>query len=73
MSAKFDEYAHSGLVSIVFTRSKRDGHTHGHTHTRTDGTTAALLYPLLNALRGYNLKSDVNCVVFVEEKDVARF
>ena len=48
MSAKFDEKAHNGSVSIVFTRSKRDGHTHGH----TDGTTAALLYPLRNALRG---------------------
>ena len=32
MSAKFDEEACNGSVSIVFTRSKRDGHTHGHTH-----------------------------------------
>ena len=48
MSAKFDEEAHNGSISIVFTRSKRDGHTHEH----TDGTTAALPYPLRNALRG---------------------
>ena len=27
MSAKFDEEAHNGLVSIVFTRSKCDTHT----------------------------------------------
>ena len=26
MSAKFDEEWHNGLVSIVFTWSKRDGH-----------------------------------------------
>ena len=57
MSAKFDEEAHNGSVSIVFTRSKRDGHTHGH----TDGTTAALLYPLRNALRGDNNKAVVVC------------
>ena len=57
MSAKFDEEAHNGSVSIVFTRSKRDGHTHGH----TDGTTAALLYPLRNALRGDNIPSATRC------------
>ena len=48
MSAKFDEEAHNSSVSIVFTRSKREGHSHAH----TDGTTAALLYPLRNMLRG---------------------
>ena len=60
MSAKFDEEACNGSVSIVFTRSKSDGHTHGHTHThaRTDKTTAALLYPLPNALRGDNNQTD---------------
>ena len=31
MSTKFDEEAYNDLVSIVFTRSKRDGHTHGRT------------------------------------------
>ena len=51
MSAKFDEEAHNGSVSIVFTRSKRDGHTHGH----TDGTTAALLYPPRNAFTMVNM------------------
>ena len=30
-SAKFDEEAHSSLVSIVFTTSKRDGHMHWRT------------------------------------------
>ena len=34
----FAEEAHNGLVLIMFTRPKHDGHT--------DGTTAALLYPL---------------------------
>ena len=33
MSAKFDEEALNGLVSIVFTRSKRDGQT----QTLTEG------------------------------------
>ena len=59
MSAKFDEEAHNGSVSIVFTRSKRDGTTHG----RTDGTTAALLYPLRNALRGDKNSQKVDTVV----------
>ena len=49
MSANFDEEEHNGLVSIVFTRST-DGRTDAHTH----GTTATLLYPLRNALRGDN-------------------
>ena len=42
MSAKFDENLHYGLVSVMFTRSKSD--------TPIDITTAALLYPLHNAL-----------------------
>ena len=37
MSAKFDEEAHNGLVSIMFIRSKCDGHM----HALTDRTTAA--------------------------------
>ena len=45
MSAKFDKETWNGVVSIVFTRST-DGRTHG--------TTAALLYPHRNALRGDN-------------------
>ena len=45
MSAKFDKETRNGVVSIVFTRS---------THGQTDGTTAALLYPHRNALRGDN-------------------
>ena len=48
MSAKFDVDAHKGLLSIVFTRSKHNGHT----DTRTDRTKAALLHPFRNALRG---------------------
>ena len=44
MSVKFDEDVHNSLVAIVFTRIRRDA--------LTDGTTAALLYPLRNALRG---------------------
>ena len=47
MSAKFDKETCNSVVSIVFTRSK-DGRTEG----RTDGTTAALLYSLRNALHG---------------------
>ena len=43
MSAKFDNETCNGVVSILFTRS---------THGQTDGTTAALLYPHRNALRG---------------------
>ena len=49
MSAKFDKETCNGVVSIVFTRST-DGRTDAHTHTH--GTTAALLYPHRNALRG---------------------
>ena len=45
MSAKFEKEICNGLVSIVFTRSS---------HGQTDGTTAALLYPHRNALRGDN-------------------
>ena len=53
MSAKFDEDVHNSLVAIVFTRIRHDALT----DARTDGTTAALLYPLCNALRGDNNKS----------------
>ena len=53
ISAKFDKEICNGLVSIVFTRSS-DGRKDGTTHARTDGTTAALLYPHRNALRGDN-------------------
>ena len=53
MSAKFDKETCNGIVSIVFTRST-DGRTEPHTDGRTDGTTAALLYPHRNALRGDN-------------------
>ena len=49
MSAKFDKETWNGVVSIVFTRS-----TDGRTDRRTHGTTAALLYPHRNALRGDN-------------------
>ena len=34
MSAKFDKEIHNGLVSIMFTRSKRDGHTYGRTESQ---------------------------------------
>ena len=47
------------IVSTVFTKSKpgrTDGRTH--THGRMHGTTAALLYPHRNALRGDNKYSD---------------
>ena len=54
MSAKFDEDMHNNLVAIVFTRIRRDAHMDGRTEGHTDGTTAALLYPLRNALRGDN-------------------
>ena len=47
MSTKFDKETRNGVVSIVFTRS-----THGRNHGRTDGTTAALLYPHRNVLHG---------------------
>ena len=53
MSAKFDKEICNGLVAIVFTRST-DGRTDRRTHTHTHGTTAALLYPHRNALRGDN-------------------
>ena len=45
MSGKFDEDMHNNLVAILFTRIRRDARMDG----RTDGTTAALLYPLRNA------------------------
>ena len=45
MYVKFDKETRNGVVSIVFTRSL---------HGRTDGTTAALLYPHFNALDGDN-------------------
>ena len=51
MSAKFDEDVNNSLVAIVFTRDKA-WHTDWLTDARTDGITAALLYPLRNALRG---------------------
>ena len=46
MSAKFNKEICYDVVSIVFTRS-----TDGRMEPRTDGTTAALLYPHRNALR----------------------
>ena len=52
MSAKFDEDVNNSLVAIVFTRIRCDARTDWLTDARTDGTTAALLYPLRNALRG---------------------
>ena len=48
MSAKFDEEAQNDLVSIVFTRSMRDGHT----HTGTDGrnhSSVTILFKKSNA------------------------
>ena len=42
MSSKLDEYAHNGFHKVKAWR----------THAHTDGTTAALQYPLRNALRG---------------------
>ena len=56
MSAKFDEDVNNSLAAIVFTRIRRDARTDWRTHARTDGTMAALLYPLRNALRGDNKK-----------------
>ena len=53
MFAKFDKEICNGLVSMVFTRSSH-GRTDGRNHARMDGTTAALLYPHRNALRGDN-------------------
>ena len=44
MSAKFDEDVHNSLVAIAFTRIRLDG--------LMEVTTATLLYPLHNALRG---------------------
>ena len=58
MSAKFDEDVHNSLVAIAFTRIRcdalADGLTDWLTNGRTDGTKAALLYPLRNVLRGDN-------------------
>ena len=53
MSAKFDEEICYGVVSIVFTRST-PRRTEPRTDGRTDETTAELLYPHRNALRGDN-------------------
>ena len=51
MSAKFDKETCNGVVFIMFIRST-EGRTDRRTHARTHGTTAALLYPHRNALRG---------------------
>ena len=63
MSAKFDKETCNGVVSIMFTRST-DGRTDGRTHARTHGTTAALLYPHRNALRGEKKLSITNILIF---------
>ena len=57
MSAKFDEAAHNGLLFIVFTMPKRDGHTDGRTEppqryyipsgTRCTGQKANLSFGIL--------------------------
>ena len=60
MSAKFDEDAHKGLVSIMSTRSKCDAQTNVRMNALrdagTDGNTIALLHvcPLILALCGNN-------------------
>ena len=54
MSSKFDKETRNGVVSIVFTRSM-----HGRTDARIHGTTAALLYPHRNVLRGDNQRVPV--------------
>ena len=55
MSAKLAEDVHNSLVAIAFTRIRRDALTVDWLTDRpTDGTTAALLYPLHDALRGDN-------------------
>ena len=36
-----------------------------HTHTHTHGTTAALLYPHRNALRGDNKIANHHCIIFI--------
>ena len=59
MSTKFDEKTSNGVVSIVFTGSMY-GRTDGRTEPRTDGTTAALLYPHRNALREDNKQPMLN-------------
>ena len=59
MSAKFDKEICNGLVSIVFTRS-----SHGRKDGSTDGTTAALLYPHRNALRGDNKSINIEKIIF---------
>ena len=48
MSAKFDEEAHNGSVSIVFTRSKRDGHKHTHTHARNHSSIKSMTTDVLS-------------------------
>ena len=50
MFVKFDEDVHNSLVAIAFTRIRRDTLK----DAQTDGTIAALLYPLHNTLRGDN-------------------
>ena len=59
VSTKYDDEAHNGLVSIAFTRSKRDEQTHV--------TTAALLYPLRNTLPGDNYQ--LNIINGVQENE----
>ena len=54
MSAKFDEDVHNSLVAMAFTKIRPDARTDWLTDARTDGTTAALLYPLRKALPGDN-------------------
>ena len=68
MSAKFDKETCNGVVFIVFTGST-DGRTDRRTHARTHGTTAALLYPHRNALRGDN-KLAILYEVQVSESEV---
>ena len=50
MSAKFDKETCNGVVSMMFTMF-----TDWRNHGQTDGTTAVLLYPHRNALRGDNM------------------
>ena len=64
MSAKFDKEICNGLVSIVFTRC-----SHGRKDGSTDGTTAALLYPHRNALRGDN-ESHTNCMKIIRMEQI---
>ena len=70
MSAKFDEDVNNSLVAIVFTRIRRDARTDWLTDARTDGTTAALLYPLRNALRGDNKNHNLRNIVIPDISSV---